>query len=105
MLGGPIDSNRGDPKACARSFPRPARFPPEHAWPLSSPSRIGRRKELSSALKLSSGATGKVRPARRAKARTCEGRDGFSQYAGVNAIGSTSGSECGVEQMSSGLIP
>jgi hypothetical protein len=66
---------------------------------------IGRRKELSSALKLSSGATGKVRPARRAKARTCEGRDGFSQYAGVNAIGSTSGSECGVEQMSSGLIP
>ena len=39
----------------------------------------------------SSGFSGTARRARRAKARTCAGRDGFSQYRRVSPIGSSAG--------------
>ena len=55
--------------------------------PLRKSSSTGARKACNRVVKSPAGVAGTSRPARRAKARTCAGRDGFSQEDGVSPSG------------------
>ncbi len=65
---------------------------------------MGERNAPSTRMNSSANGSGSASPARRAKARTCAGREGFSQYAGVSPIGSSKGNgENRLEVVSDGI--